>query len=301
MRVEVLISTDALLIHCHKTSIVWYIIHLEISFSHLIPHHVCMAKGKSDGPRKRFQPRGIDILHEDRDILVVSKASGLLTVDDGRDSRTAYSALTDYVKKGQARSKNRIFIVHRIDRETSGILVFAKTEEVKSKLQLDWDNTQKTYLAIVDGTPEKEEGSIISYLTEAPSLKVYSTKDKKEGKRSETKFKVIKPIGENRSLLELNILTGRKHQIRVHMADAGHPVVGDIKYGKRIHGNRSIALHAFRLTFDHPFSGETMTFEAPVPPNFYGLGGLIAQEEKPKATREDKIEAKKERNKKKRP
>ena len=229
---------------------------------------------KSDGPRKRFQPRGIEFLHEDRDIIVVSKDAGLLTMDDGHGGRTVYSALTDYVKKGQPKSRARIFIVHRLDRETSGLLVFAKTEEAKTKLQEDWEQTEKVYLAIVEGRMEKEKGEITSLLAEGNNYTSYTTKDKKLGKESTTRWEVVKPIGDDRTLVRVTILTGRKHQIRLHMAELGHPVVGDVKYGKRIKGLRRIALHAFRLTFKHPWKGGEVSYEAPVPANFYGLGGL---------------------------
>ena len=250
---------------------------------------------------QKYVPAGLEILHEDRDLVVVSKAAGLLTVDDGRDSRTAYSLLTHYVKKGQPKSRNRIFVVHRLDRETSGLLIFAKSEDAKSKLQLDWEQTEKIYLAIVDGKPAPPEGKIVSYLTENSAYKVFSTKDDRVGKRAETDYRTIKPIGDERALVELKILSGRKHQIRVHMADKGHPVVGDSKYGRRIKGLKRIALHAHKLTFAHPHSGDTLSFEAPVPPNFFGMGGMASElKTEPSRSKEATTAAKKEKNRRRR-
>ena len=160
--------------------------------------------------------------------------------------------------------------MHRLDRDTSGALVFARTEEVKEKLQSTWKEVEKTYLAFVEGHPDPEEGTISSYLVESSARRVYSTNDKNEGRLSHTKYKVIKTVGE-RSLLEISLLTGRKNQIRVHVADKGWPIVGDGKYGRKIRDNKRLALHSHQLTFAHPFSGEMMTFEAPVPATFHQM------------------------------
>lgn len=231
------------------------------------------AKKTSSRRRRDFTP-GMEIIHEDRDILVVSKQSGLLTVADEQGTKSAYEVLTNYVKKGQPKSKNRVFIVHRIDRETSGLLIFAKTEEAKTTLQQGWDDVEKTYLAITRGRPEKDEGLIRSYLHENSAFKVFSSQDPKSGKLAESRYRVVKPIGASDALVEVVISTGRKHQIRVHMAELGCPIVGDVKYGTRIKGNKSIALHAAKLKIAHPYKGTEMTFEAEVPHTFYGLAGL---------------------------
>ena len=169
----------------------------------------------------RFLARGLAILYEDRDILVVDKPSGLLTVGTEREkARTAYFALTDYVRKGDARSRNRIFIVHRLDRETSGVLVFAKTAEAKFCLQGRWDETKKRYLAVVHGKCEKRSETITTYLAENSAHGVYSTADTKKGKLSQTAYTVLKET-KDLALLDVELLTGRKHQIRVHLADRG--------------------------------------------------------------------------------
>ena len=229
-------------------------------------------RSKTKQPRRsKHQPMGLDILHEDRDIIVVNKAAGLLTIGTGNDNgRTAHAALDDYVRKGNYKSRERIFIVHRLDRDTSGALVFARTEEVKETLQSTWKEVEKTYLAFVEGHPDPEEGTISSYLVESSARRVYSTRDKNEGRLSHTEYRVIKTVGE-RSLLEIKLLTGRKNQIRVHLADKGWPIVGDGKYGKKIRDNKRLALHSHRLTFAHPFRGEMMTFEAPIPATFHQM------------------------------
>ena len=216
---------------------------------------------------------GITILHEDRDIIVVDKPSGLLTISTDREkSRTAYFILTDYVRKGVAKSRNRIFIVHRLDRETSGILIFAKNEEAKFRLQDQWKDTEKKYLAVVHGHCEKRSDTITTYLAENQARAVYNTTDPRKGKLSHTAYKVLKET-KDFSLLEVELLTGRKHQIRVHLAGIGHPVVGDQRYGKEHNRYQRLALHARSISFKHPFSGEPLTFETKVPMFFNTLVG----------------------------
>ncbi len=167
---------------------------------------------KRSRPNTRSLPKGLVLIHEDRDILVVDKPPGLLTMGtDAEKSRTAYFALTDYVRKGSARSRNRIFIVHRLDKDTSGILIFAKNEEAKFRLQSQWAETKKKYLAVVHGRFHKHSGTITSYLAENKAYGVYSTPDCKKGKQSHTFYKVLKET-KDFSLLEVDLLTGRKHQ-----------------------------------------------------------------------------------------
>lgn len=216
---------------------------------------------------------GLTVVHEDRDIIVVDKPAGLLTISTEREkSRTAYFILTDYVRKGVAKSRNRVFIVHRLDRETSGILVFAKNEQAKFRLQDQWQDTKKTYLAVVHGRCEKPADTITSYLAENQAHGVYTTSDTRKGKLSRTAYKVLKET-KDFSLLEVELLTGRKHQIRVHLAGIGHPVVGDQRYGKEHKRYQRLALHARSISFKHPFTGETMTFETKVPAFFNALVG----------------------------
>lgn len=214
---------------------------------------------------KRHQPRGLNILYEDRDIVVVDKAPGLLTIatDDER-TRTAYHLMTDYVRKGCGKSRERIFIVHRLDRETSGVLVLARSEGAKRTLQANWDKTEKIYLAVVHGQLVRKEGTITSYLAENAAFRVYSTNNPAKGLLSHTSYRVIRETSPF-SLLEVKLLTGRKNQIRVHLAEQGHPIVGDRKYGQKQDPRRLLALHARSISLDHPFSGKRMTFEAEVP------------------------------------
>lgn len=219
-------------------------------------------------PRGGRLPPGLEILHEDRDLIVVNKAPGLLTIATDRDKeRTAYRLMTDYVRRGMARSRERVFVVHRLDRDTSGVLVFARTEETKRKLQAEWDTTEKHYLAVVHGVPVQREGTITSYLTENAAFRVYSTPDPKKGLLSRTAYRVIREM-RGFSVLDVVLLTGRKNQIRVHLSEQGNPIVGDGKYGRPHDPHRFLALHARSLAFTHPRSGHRLLFEADPPPHF---------------------------------
>ena len=216
-------------------------------------------------PSKKHEPKGLAILYEDQDILVVNKASGLLTVSTDREKdKTAHFLLNDYVKKGNARSKNRVFIVHRLDKDTSGILVFAKNEKVKRYLQDKWAAFNKKYFAVVHGKLHDKEGIITSYLVENKVHRMYSVKDTRKGKFSKTGYKVVKEAGKY-SLLEIHLFTGRKNQIRVHLAERGHPIVGDKMYGRTDKGIKRLTLHAASLTISHPLTNEKMIFETEIP------------------------------------
>jgi len=222
-----------------------------------------MAEKKRLGNRHLM--RGLGLLYEDGALLVVDKPPGVLTMaSDREDTRTVYYNLTNYVRKGNPKSRNRIFIVHRLDREASGILVFAKTEQVKEALQSNWEDVEKKYLVVVEGTFAEKSGTISSYLHESKAFIVYSTKDKSKGKLSRTAYTVLREA-RGLSLLEVTLLTGRKHQIRVHMVEAGHPIVGDRKYGPKARGKTRLALHAKSLAFTHPVTGQAICFETGVP------------------------------------
>ena len=223
----------------------------------------CMkAKNKHGG---RHRPKGQIILHEDRDILVVDKAPGLLTMGTNQEKeKTVYYRLTDYVRKGNPKSRERVFIVHRLDREVSGILVFARTVEAKNALQAQWGDVEKHYLALVHGYPRDSEGTFSSYLVEDGVRNVRSTDDPKRGKLSHTAYKVL-GHSEGMSLLDIHLLTGRKHQIRVHLAEHNLPIVGDAKYGEKRSGEKRLALHAKSLAFKHPYNGKACFFETRTP------------------------------------
>ena len=222
-------------------------------------------------PSKKHEPKGLTILYEDQAILVVSKINGLLSVSTDREKeKTAHFLLNNYVKKGNARSTNRVFIVHRLDRDTSGILVFAKNEKVKRYLQDEWAAFSKKYFAVVHGKLQDKEGIITSYLVENKVHRMYSVKDSEKGKFSKTGYKVLKSSGKY-SLLEIELFTGRKNQIRVHLAEKGHPVVGDKMYGRSDKGIKRLALHATSLTISHPLTNEKMIFETDIPLYFKTL------------------------------
>lgn len=221
----------------------------------------------------KYQPKGLPILHEDRDIIVVVKPCGLLTIGAARDtSRTVHSILNDYVRKGDPRSRNRVYIVHRLDRETSGILILAKSEAAKIFLQEHWHETEKHYLTVVHGVLASKSGTISSYLAENSALVVYSTQDQSLGRLSHTAYTVLKEF-KGGSLLDIHLLTGRKHQIRVHFSEKGHPVVGDRKYGTGRDSHATLALHARSLEFTHPVNGRRMRFETAMPETFTRLVG----------------------------
>lgn len=244
-------------------------------------------------PRRKFamsaakhHPKGLTVLYEDRDIIIIEKPCGLLTIGTGRDkTRTVHSILNDYVRKGDPRSRNRVYIVHRLDRETSGILILAKSEANKIYLQEHWQETDKHYVAVVHGTLALKSGTISSYLAENSAMRVYSTTDQAQGKLSHTEYVVMK---ENRglSLLAIHLLTGRKHQIRVHLSEGGNAVVGDSKYGTDRYARANLALHARSLMFTHPVSGRRMAIETGIPDYFTRLVGSISPNESTDKSRE---------------
>ncbi|MBU0677666.1 MAG: RNA pseudouridine synthase [Verrucomicrobia bacterium] len=222
-------------------------------------------------PPKRYEPRGLSILYEDRDLLVVDKVSGLLTVgNDKVREHTAYYLLNDYVRKGNPKSRHRVFIVHRLDRDTSGVLVFAKSQNAKHYLQDEWQGFEKKYVALVHRRLPEKEGVITSYLAENAAHKMYSVADPKRGQLAKTGYRVLKESSKY-SLLEIELLTGRKNQIRVHLSEKGCPVVGDTKYGVKEKGIKRLALHAATISIKHPHSKEKMTFTAKVPGYFESL------------------------------
>jgi len=214
---------------------------------------------------------GISIIYEDRDIIVIDKHAGMLSMSDGKERhQTAYGMLSRHVKTEDA--GNKIFIVHRLDRETSGVMMFAKSEKVQRLLQESWRDTvtERTYLAITEGIVEKDEGVIRSYLKESKALIVYSSQDPLHGELAVTRYQVLKRKGDF-TMLKINLETGQKNQIRVHMKDIGHPILGDKKYGSTIDPIGRVALHAWVLAFIHPVTGEKLRFETPMPRKFMRL------------------------------
>jgi len=229
------------------------------------------SQKKFKQPPKRFHPKGVTVLYEDHDLLVVDKSCGLLTMSTGKEGETtAYSLLTDYVRKGNPKSKNRLFIVHRLDKETSGVLVFAKTEKAKRFLQDNWQDFEKKYSAVVLGRLTKKEGVISSYLAENSIHKMYSVSSPEKGALAKTGYKVLKE-SKHYSMLEVDLLTGKKNQIRAHFSEQSHPVAGDKKYGDKQKGIKRLTLHAASITLVHPHTQKQMNFEAKIPGYFYSL------------------------------
>ena len=211
------------------------------------------------------------ILYEDEEILVVDKPAGLLSMANERERyRTAYRMATDYMSRKNPRG--RVFIVHRLDRDTSGVLLFAKSEAVKRAYQDNWGELvrRRGYLAVVEGRMEKAQGTVRSRLRETTAHRVYSAAPGQDGREAVTRF-TLQESGKRYSLLEVDIDTGRKNQIRVHMADLGHPVVGDRKYGAAASPLNRLCLHAHILELVNPVTGRDMLFKAPVPKDFYRL------------------------------
>ncbi len=207
----------------------------------------------------------LKIVHEDEAILVIKKPAGLLTIaTETEKEKTAYFLMTDYVRATRPEEDPRIFIVHRLDQDVSGLLLLAKTEEAKFFLQEHWQEAEKRYFAVVEGTPAQEAGDIESYLTEDKFRRVYSGRETPESKHAVTRYRVLKKTKEN-ALLEVDLVTGRKNQIRVHLADMGHPIIGDKKYGAMTDPARRMGLHACYLSFRHPVTHEQMVFEDALP------------------------------------
>jgi 23S rRNA pseudouridine1911/1915/1917 synthase len=214
----------------------------------------------------------IRIIFEDQYLIVVEKKEGLLTVSTGNsDETTAFSILKTHVKKSSP--TNRIYVVHRLDRETSGVIMFAKTKEVQLILQENWHRivTRRIYVALVEGKMEKEQDTIVTWLTEnEKSLKIHSSLTDDGGQQAITHYRCVKS-NDDYSLLEIELETGRKNQIRVHMQGINHPIVGDKKYGAGASPIARMGLHARLLAFYHPITTEVVSFETPVPRNFLSL------------------------------
>lgn len=217
------------------------------------------------------QSHGLNIVYEDQELIIINKPSGLLTIATDKEKRkTAYAILSNYVKMEDPEKK--IFIIHRLDRETSGLLMFAKNETIKRKIQESWATTidQRTYVGVVEGEVKQQEGTIISWLKESKAFIVYSSQNPKHGQKAVTHYKKIKG-NDKFSLLQINLETGRKHQIRVHMQDIKHPIIGDTKYGSTENPIRRMGLHAQVLAFTHPKTGKPCRFETEIPRKFLQL------------------------------
>ena len=229
---------------------------------------------------KVFYNRRLKLVYEDDDIIVVNKGYGLLSMgNDKVKEGTAYTILRDYLKWQDPR--NKLFIVHRLDRDTSGLMVFAKSIEAKENLQHNWNNMvlSRKYLAVVEGRPDPAEGIVKSYLAENSRYEVYSTDNPDEGQLAITRYRTLKSRN-GYSLMEVELDTGRKNQIRVHMKDLGPPITGDRRYGAGSSPIHRMALHAQTLRFVHPITRKDMNFTTPTPISFSKIvGGKEYKEE----------------------
>ena len=237
---------------------------------------VFLNKKKSE-EKPRF--RGLRIVHEDADIIVIEKAAGLLSMaSETEKQKTAYHMLSEYVKRFDPR--NLIFIVHRLDRDTSGLMMFAKSKRVQEVLQKDWNESiiERSYVAIVEGSIEKTEGTVTSWLKENKAMVMYSSQVPDDGQKAVTHYKVLK-TNKLFTLLDVKLETGRKNQIRVHMKDIGFPVTGDKKYGAKSNPIGQMGLHARVLAFKHPVTGRAMRFDTPIPLKFQKLFSLHVRSE----------------------
>jgi len=217
------------------------------------------------------QPQGLNIVFEDPFIIIIEKQAGLLSIATVTEKeQTAYSILSEHVKKRDP--KNKIFVLHRLDRDTSGVMMFAKSEKVQQLLQNAWKETvlERSYIAVVEGLVTQEQGTITSWLTESKAFIMYSSRTPNGGQKAVTHYKVLKK-NKHYSLLEVKLETGRKNQIRVHMQDIGHSVIGDKKYGAIKHPIGRLGLHARVLAFKHPMTGEEVRYETDIPKEFLNL------------------------------
>lgn len=252
----------------------------------LLPKGVAVAREQKQENKETTEHKGVKILFEDEHIIVIDKKAGVPTVVQTQGGETAYSILTDYVKRNSRSNwKNlhipqigpaRVFIVHRLDKGTSGVLVFAKTERAKELFQSLWSQLviSRKYIAIVEGKPVPPRGKIESYLYENPkSLRVHSSMIESDGKLAITRYNTIESSRNGKfSKVEFELETGRKNQIRVHCAsELGCPIVGDRKYGCRTNDIKRLALHAATLEFHHPITNEVMRFTSPLPDSFKQL------------------------------
>lgn len=218
-----------------------------------------------------FYNRRIKLVYEDDDIIVVNKGYGLLSMgNDKIKEGTAYSILREYLKTKDPR--NKIFIVHRLDQHTSGLMVFAKSEEAKEKLQHNWNNMvlRRQYVCVVEGKVTTPQGEVRGLLAENAQHMVYVTDDPTVGKPALTRYTTIRTAN-GYTLLEVELETGRKNQIRVHMKELGYPIAGDRKYGAKSSPINRLALHAMTLRFVHPITRKLMDFSTPVPASFQSM------------------------------
>ena len=225
----------------------------------------------SKRPIHKRQSRDLPIIYEDEDIIALNKPSGLLSIASDREKgKTAYRMVSDYVASEDRRK--RVFVVHRLDEDTSGVLIFAKSHEVREALQNNWQDvvTKRYYYAIVEGEVEPKEATLVDYLEENDLHLVYVSRNKTKGKRSVTSYKTM-VSKDGLTLLDVALASGRKNQIRVQLGHRGHYVIGDDKYGEPINPLGRLGLHAYELAFTNPLNGKSYDLKAPMPDEFKEL------------------------------
>ncbi len=229
---------------------------------------VSISKAKRDG--QQLVSRYVKLVYEDRHIVVIEKAEGILSMAAGHSSLNVKSVLDDYFHKSHQRCTAHV--VHRLDRETSGLMIYAKDMDTEQILEHNWHDIvyDRRYVAVVSGEIEDDGGTIANWLKDNKAYVTYSSPVDNGGKYAITHFHVLARTTEH-SLVEYRLETGRKNQIRVHSADMGHPVCGDMKYGNGDDPLHRLCLHAYRLDFYHPITGSRMEFETPIPPAFNRL------------------------------
>lgn len=229
---------------------------------------VSISKAKRDG--QQLVSRYVKLVYEDRHIVVIEKAEGILSMAAGHSSLNVKSVLDDYFHKSHQRCTAHV--VHRLDRETSGLMIYAKDMDTEQILEHNWHDIvyDRRYVAVVSGEIEDDGGTIANWLKDNKAYVTYSSPVDNGGKYAITHFHVLARTTEH-SLVEYRLETGRKNQIRVHSADMGHPVCGDMKYGNGDDPLHRLCLHAYRLDFYHPITGARMEFETPIPPAFNRL------------------------------
>ena len=229
-----------------------------------------VAVSKTKRNQFSFKSRYVKIVYEDRWLIVIEKAQGILSMAGGHASLNVKTVLDDYFK--MSRQKCTAHVVHRLDRDTSGLMVYAKDMETEQILEHEWHQIvyDRRYVAVLSGEMEQDEGTIENWLKDNKAYVTYSSPVDNGGKLAITHFHVLDRTTEH-SLVEFKLETGRKNQIRVHAADMGHPVCGDVKYGNGDNPLRRLCLHAWLLCFNHPVTGEPMEFETPVPTSFRQL------------------------------
>ncbi len=231
----------------------------------LRPGDTVQIKADKASRIQRILPKGMKVLHEDAHLIVIEKPENLLSIaSEAEKDETAYAFLTEYVRQGKEHSKERIWIVHRLDRETSGLMIFARTMAVKEALQQNWDTAEKRYLAVVEGNMPETSGIMHTHLDENSPYKVYEGPPSERTREAITNFTVLKR-GHGRTLVELTLVTGRRHQLRVQLSSRGFPIIGDEKYEAKTDPAKRLGLHSAKLTVPHPITGETLSFESPLP------------------------------------